>query len=143
MNSKEKLHAWYSSTAAEIPGEVCNMMMNHGLYEVFPVTLVMQIEFYLSTTLDWLYSVLLKVCVLWWLHEFVCEIVIFELYKSLFRCNILMRPHFPVHRRGVHVWNTHLCTPLELCSTSFSMYCATQREGIQETDKCLHLNVAG
>ena len=33
-----------------------------------------------------------------------------------------MRPHFPVH-----AYNTHLCMPPGFCSTSFSMYCATQR----------------
>ena len=29
------------------------------------------------------------------------------------RCNILIRPHFPVHISSVHKYNIHLCTPLQ------------------------------
>ena len=38
-------------------------------------------------------------------------------------------PRFPVHITPKQ--NTHLCTPLGLCSTSFSMYCQAG-EGVQE-----------
>ena len=35
--------------------------------------------------------------------------------KSLspYRCNILIYPHFPVHKRGLHKWNTRLYTSLD------------------------------
>ena len=46
-----------------------------------------------------------------------------RLNKLFFCCNILIRPHFPVHMRGLHKWNTHLYMSLNLCSTSFSIYC--------------------
>ena len=32
--------------------------------------------------------------------------------QSKDRCNILIRPHFPVHEKGVHKWNTLSCMPL-------------------------------
>ena len=34
--------------------------------------------------------------------------------------------HVPEHIKGTHKWNTHLCAPLGLHSTSFSMCCIAQ-----------------
>ena len=44
----------------------------------------------------------------------------------LYRCNILICPHFPVYKGGLHEWNTRLCMSSGLCSTSFSIFCAPQ-----------------
>ena len=43
------------------------------------------------------------------------------------RCTILITPppNFPMHRRGIHKWNTHLCTPPGLHNISLGMYCVT------------------
>ena len=53
-------------------------------------------------------------------------ILIGESVNFLYRCNILICPHFPVHKGGLHEWNTRLCMPSGLCSTSFSIFCAPQ-----------------
>ena len=45
-------------------------------------------------------------------------------YRSIlgdYRCNILIRPHFPVDKRGINKQNTHLCVSLGLNSKSLSM----------------------
>ena len=36
-------------------------------------------------------------------------------------CNILIRPHFPVHTRGIHKWYTR-----KMCSLSFRMQCVNK-----------------
>ena len=33
------------------------------------------------------------------------------IHMYMYRCNILIRYHFPVHIKGTHKWNTPLCMP--------------------------------
>ena len=41
-------------------------------------------------------------------------------------CNILIWPHFSVHKRGVHKWNTNLCIPLGCAVHDMVMLCTTE-----------------
>ena len=52
--------------------------------------------------------------------------------RSLHFCKLMYKSfiqhwyNVPPFCRGLHKWNTQLCTPLSLHSTSFSMNCSTQ-----------------
>ena len=56
-------------------------------------------------------------------------------------CNILILHRFPVHTRSMHKWNTRLCMALGLCSTSFSIYCATQ--GVYNNGTSFYIQMFG
>ena len=47
---------------------------------------------------------------------------------SRHRCNILICSIFSTHK-GIHKWNTQLCTPHGLCSASFGMHFANPCKG--------------
>ena len=49
------------------------------------------------------------------------------LYTTYTWCNILIRPHFPVHIKGIPKWDTHLYMPLE-CRVHH-LACTAQRRG--------------